>query len=469
MGARLGATTAIAVILLAAAGERRRRSVVGRVANAATQVLDVNAVVESVDMEAVVGRIDIDELIERIDVNRVIARIDLDKALSGIDLDELVACIDINAIMQRVDIDELIARVDPNALLDRVDADQFLERVDPDRLLDRIDPNRLLDRVEPDRLLDRVDPNLLLDRVDPDQLLDRVDPDRLLDRVDPNRLLDRVDTNRIVANTDLNAAVDQVDIDRVLDRVDVTSIIDRAGVPELIRESTGQVAGSVLDVARRQIVAIDQVIMRLGGRVVGRGADEAGLGPPLLVAGEPPATADGRGIVTGHYAGPLSRLLSFSLDVGIVFLVFTLFSTLILSLGNLIFGWQASLSPQQTLVGFLLLLGWAFSYSLGSLVLASRTLGKAVVGLRVVSRDGAPLRAGQATIRVLATPISVATFLVSYLGLFFGKEHRALTDVLGRTAVVYDWGDRSAEMPAPLTRWIARQGVDPKNPNQTTA
>jgi uncharacterized RDD family membrane protein YckC len=209
--------------------------------------------------------------------------------------------------------------------------------------------------------------------------------------------------------------------------------------------------------------------MGLGGRIVGRGAGELDPGPPRLLAGESSATADGRGIVTGHYAGPLSRLLSFSLDVGIIFLVFTLFSTLVLFLANVIFGWEGSISPKQTVVGFLLLLGWALSYSLVSLVLASRTLGKAVVGLRIVSRDGDPLRAGQAVIRVLATPLSLATFLVSYLGLFFGKEHRALTDVLARTAVVYDWGDRSAEMPAPLTQWIARRGVDLQDPSQATS
>jgi len=442
MGIRLNATTAMLLLLVAAAGQSRRRSVVSRVANVATQAVDVNAVVESVDVDAVIDRIDVNGLIERIDLDDAISRIDLNKALAGVDLDELVARLDIDAIAARIDIDGLLARIDPNALLDRVDPDQLLDRVDPDRLLDRVDPNRLLDRV------------------DPDQLLDRVDPDRLLDRVDPDRLLDRVDTDRLIANTDLNAAADQVDIDRVMDRVDVTSIIDRAGVPELIRDSTGQVAGSVLDVARRQIVAIDQVIMRLSARVVGRDFAKQDQSPALLNAGESSATTSGRGIVTGHYAGPLSRLLSFSLDVGIVFLLFTLFSTLVLFLGNRIFGWEGNLSPQQTLVGFLLLLVWAMTYSVGSLVIASRTVGKAVVGLRIVSRGGGPLLGRQAIVRVLVTPIALVTFLVSYAGLFIGREHRALTDVVARTAVVYDWGDRSAEMPAPLTQWIARQGVD---------
>ncbi|NQU36374.1 MAG: RDD family protein [Actinobacteria bacterium] len=421
MGVRLSATTAMVVLLLAESVHRRRRSVVERVTNVATQAVDMNAVIEAVDVDAVVDRIDVNSLIERIDLDDAISRIDLNKLLEGIDLDELVDRLDIDAIAQRIDIDQI---------------------------------------------LDRVDPNRLLDRVDPDLLLDRVDPDRLLDRVDPNRLLDRVDTDRLIANTDLNAAADQVDIDRVMDRVDVTSIIDRAGVPELIRDSTGQVAGSVLDVARRQIVAIDQVIMRLGARVVGRSVSASEAGPPRLVAGESSPTTSGRGIVTGHYAGPLSRLVSFGLDIAIIFALFTLFSTLVLFLSDRIFGWEGNLSPQQTLVGFVLLLLWALTYSVGSLVIASRTVGKAVVGLRIVSREGDPLRVGQIVVRSLVTPIALLTFLFSYAGLFIGREHRAFTDVIARTAVVYDWGDRSAEMPAPLTQWIARQGIDPQDPQR---
>ena len=464
MGIRLGLTTVLAVAVLAAEG-RRRRSVVGGVADAASHVVDVNAVVDSVDVDAIAERIDINSLIDRVDLDEVIARIDLNAVLDEVDFDEVLSRVDIDALIGRMDVNALLDQVDPNALLDRVDPDRLLDRVDPNRLLDRVDPNRLLDRVHPDDLLDRVDPNRLLDRVDPDQLLDRVDPDRLLDRVDPNRLLERVDTNQLVAYTDLNAAVDQIDIDRVMDRVDVTAVIERAGVPEIIRDSTGQVAGSVLDVARRQVVAIDKVIMRLSARVVRLDLSKLKLGPPLLVARESATTTSGRGIVTGHYAGPLSRLLAFGLDAALVFFLFTMFSTLVLFLGNRIFGWEGNLSPQQTLVGFLLLLLWALIYSVGSLVIASRTVGKAVVGLRIVSRDGGPLKARQAVIRVFVTPIALITLIFSYIGLFIGRERRSLTDVVARTAVVYDWGDRSAEMPAPLTQWIARQGLDPSDPS----
>jgi uncharacterized RDD family membrane protein YckC len=33
-------------------------------------------------------------------------------------------------------------------------------------------------------------------------------------------------------------------------------------------------------------------------------------------------------------------------------------------------------------------------------------------------------------------------------------ERRTLHDAAARTAVVYDWGDRPADIPAPLAAWI---------------
>jgi uncharacterized RDD family membrane protein YckC len=36
-----------------------------------------------------------------------------------------------------------------------------------------------------------------------------------------------------------------------------------------------------------------------------------------------------------------------------------------------------------------------------------------------------------------------------------GRNRRALHDLIAGTAVVYDWGDRPAQMPAPLSSFIA--------------
>jgi hypothetical protein len=120
--------------------------------------------------------------------------------------------------------------------------------------------------------------NTMLERVDVNGLLDEVDLDRLLDRIDLDRLLDRVDVDALVA---------RVDLDALLKRVDVETLTRRANVGELVARSTGQVAGSTLDLARRQAVGLDTLIMRLVDRLLGRDPDAQPLGPPELVPETP--------------------------------------------------------------------------------------------------------------------------------------------------------------------------------------
>ncbi len=168
-------------------------------------------------------------------------------------------------------------------------------------------------------------------------------------------------------------------------------------------------------------------------------------------------TAHGRELVTGHYAGAVTRFAAFLLDW---FLIGTLFG---LGLGALsliiriITRDEFYLDQGRGIVWVLALLVWAFVYTTVSLAVAGRTPGKAVVGLRVVNRDGSPLAPRRALVRVLAFPLSFLVLGLGFAGILFGNERRALHDVIARTAVVYDWGERRAELPAPLTRWLDKR------------
>ena len=166
----------------------------------------------------------------------------------------------------------------------------------------------VVDIVDPDAIIDQVDVNALMERVDVNTLLDRVDPQVLLDHVDVNALMDRVDVDALLDRVDVDALMSRVDIDALLDRVDVKELTDRAGIPDIVRESTGALAGSALDVIRRQIVAVDQIVERTVYRLIRRDPSTRPVAPPALEA----ATGmdeGGRGQVTGHYAGPVSRVL----------------------------------------------------------------------------------------------------------------------------------------------------------------
>lgn len=159
--------------------------------------------------------------------------------------------------------------------------------------------------------------------------------------------------------------------------------------------------------------------------------------------------------VTGHYAGPVSRTAATVADVAIIFGLFTMGTAGLSLLSNLFLDWN--IEGSNGWVWGVSLLVWAFIYAFGGLAIAGRTPGKTLVGLRVVGKDGSVLSVGRALGRTLVFPINIITFGLGFLGVIFQREHRALSDMIAKTAVVYDWGSRTAELPGPLSAFIARE------------
>jgi uncharacterized RDD family membrane protein YckC len=317
--------------------------------------------------------------------------------------------------------------------LDRLVAplrDAILHQVDPDELIGRLDVNAVLARVDVNALLDRVDVNALLDRVDVNALLDRVDVDRLIARVDVDRLIANVDIDRLIARTDVDA---------------------------IVASSTGRVAGSLVDVVRRQLVGLDAILLRTIERVRGIDPRTVPDGPPLLTS---EAGRRGRYDVSGRYAGPLSRLAANVADVAAAFGLFTLLSAGLAHLGSILLGGGFTPQEQPGSLWWVSLSLVLFLYLWLSTAIAGRTPAMGVFGLRVVARDGRPLTTARAAIRTLSLPVSLAVFGLGFLGLLLGRERRGLHDVLGGSAVVYDWGDRPASLPTPLGDWLSRHEPD---------
>jgi uncharacterized RDD family membrane protein YckC len=319
---------------------------------------------------------------------------------------------------------------------------------------ERDEPKSLLGRMASgasDRMLDLVDPNMVLDHVDVDALLERVDVNRLLERVDVNRLLDRVD---------VNALMDRVDVDALMERVNVENLVDRAGIPDLVLESTSHLTGSALDFFRRPLVGLDEIIFRGSNRAIGRDPREFPEGPGDLVKWvEDHAAQKEQGVKTGRYGGPLTRLLAVMIDAAVVSLGFTLLlAGLVFVLGLVSPNFTL---PEQTGLWYGISLAvFAFFYLWISYTVFGKTIGKAVLGLRVVSADGAVAMSGrQPLIRVLTYPLSFVIFGIGFLGVVFNRQRQAWHDRFAKTAVVYDWGSRAATMPTPLADYLARKGA----------
>ncbi|MFA9410873.1 MAG: RDD family protein [Deltaproteobacteria bacterium] len=303
--------------------------------------------------------------------------------------------------------------------------------------------------------------NAVLDRVDVDALIGQVELDDLLARIDVNQLLDRVDVDRLLDGVDVNRLLDGVDVNRLVARVDVEAVTSRANVGGLVAQSTSQVAGSTLDIARRQAAGLDTLIMGLVDRLLGRDPAAQPLGPPGLVSEKTegrPASAPGRTRVSGYYAGPLSRLLAYLVDSFVVFTGAGLITTIIVGSINVVLEANLQWDWRAGVLGFVAFSVWFFVYFWAGVAISGRTPGMSVLGIKVVEKEGTPVRPRHAAIRALVMPISIAT-VVGVLGIVFDARQRALHDVAAKTAVVYDWGDRPAELPAPLSKWLTDHGV----------
>ncbi len=131
------------------------------------------------------------------------------------------------------------------------------------RVTDRV-TGRVVDTIHPDIILDHIDVNAIVERIDVDSVVARIDIDALLERLDVTALMDRVDLERLLA------------------RVDLETLVRRSGIPDVVAESTNRMAGSALDVGRRQAVGLDIVIERVVDRLFRRSRTPASSRPPLL-------------------------------------------------------------------------------------------------------------------------------------------------------------------------------------------
>jgi uncharacterized RDD family membrane protein YckC len=269
-----------------------------------------------------------------------------------------------------------------------------------------------------------------------------------------------VDLDALLQDVDLDALLARVDVNRMLADVDLEALVRRSGIPEVVAESTSHIATSAMDVGRRQIAAFDYWVNHVVARLMRRPAGSYAEAPPALADASSTSEEEdeGRREVTGHYAGPVARLLAFAVDSAVVTLVYTGTVATIDWLSQLLIN-RSIVDQSPGWVSAVLLALWAFVYFFGTLAIAGRTLGMALVGLRVVATEGTTLSPLSALKRTLVEPFSFLLFGLGLVGIVIGTRHRALHDVAGGSVVVVDFGDRPAELPGPLSRFLDRRGL----------
>ncbi len=164
--------------------------------------------------------------------------------------------------------------------------------------------------------------------------------------------------------------------------------------------------------------------------------------------GPPPELTEGR---QGHYAGAVSRLVAFAADVGASWGLFTLGAAALGFAVQLVTGTSFSLGNHQ-LVSLIAVVIWEFVYFAYQWSLSGKTIGMALLGIRVVRTDGTPIGPRQAVIRTLTLPLSFLILGLGFLGILTNRDRHALHDRLAGTAVIYSWDARAARL-----RWLAKQ------------
>jgi uncharacterized RDD family membrane protein YckC len=166
-----------------------------------------------------------------------------------------------------------------------------------------------------------------------------------------------------------------------------------------------------------------------------------------------PKEMAGRPYLGGAYAGIASRVLAFAIDVFaliIALIIAFVFIWGVVKIFNLDQWFQSLLGTHgfgllrmvgSGMVGTLIacvywIFGWMF---------IGGTLGKIVMGLRVVGPGGARLGFWRSLRRVIGYFISAFTLGLGFLWVIVNKQHHSWADKLAGSSVVYAWHARPDE------------------------
>lgn len=180
---------------------------------------------------------------------------------------------------------------------------------------------------------------------------------------------------------------------------------------------------------------------------------------PMMTAVFGPRGGQPSGPVFARYAGFVSRTMAMVIDLLLIsaillvsgfaldFFVSTSGITWLVSLLVGRFAWFQTVIDGVNSPAFLLIvvLGTAFVYFALLFALGGATIGKYIMGLRVVTAEGRRLRPLQAVIRALAYAPSALCLYFGFLAVLTDDRRRGWHDRLARTAVVYKWQARPDE------------------------
>lgn len=155
----------------------------------------------------------------------------------------------------------------------------------------------------------------------------------------------------------------------------------------------------------------------------------------------------------GHYAGFVSRLFAFAIDIVIIVVILTL-TTWFVSVVNELFRVEAFLGGllgadtvdiAALVLATLLSVSVYIGYPLLFWTLTGQTPGKMLLGLRVVTTEGRYLSLGRAVRRLIGYLVAALPLYLGFLWILFDDRRQGFQDKIAGTCVVYTWRARPDE------------------------
>jgi len=147
----------------------------------------------------------------------------------------------------------------------------------------------------------------------------------------------------------------------------------------------------------------------------------------------------------GHYAGIVTRLAAFAIDVLVATTLFSAGGRVIEYVLTSLLGRDITFSDSPIFSVVALAL-WLLAYFAGPTAVSGRTLGMAVAGLEIVGKDGSDVDAKHAIVRTIFLPLSIVFLGIGILFILVNRDRRAFHDLVAGTAVVYSWNARAARL-----------------------
>jgi uncharacterized RDD family membrane protein YckC len=431
----------------------------------------VEVVVQALDLNEIISRIDVNRMLDEVDVNHVLERIDMDRLLDRVDVNGIVGRADVDAIVRRVDIDALMDRVDVNALIDRVDVDTLIAQTDlggiiakstsgfASEALDTLRSQMVMIDQYADRVVWRAERRKGERPRTPSYAphdgggppVHAVLPHRRVaaDRTDPpheppapaGATVLPSDPAAPAAANSAGPTAPPYDPAAPPSPADGTDLPRGPAVPAIANPPRALVTPGADPLAHDDTAA--------GGHTSDDRRAQSGSAPRARGT-----RAHGtRGTWTslhGHYAGGASRLAAWIIDAAASTGAFTVALAAVSYAATVITGHSVSYSRSNWIVATIYVL-WLFAYFAYPWGLSGKSLGMAVLGIRVVAKDGTHAGWRRAVVRTLALPLSFLLLGLGLVPILLQKQNRALHDFIAGTAVVYAWDARAARI-----RFLAR-------------